>query len=58
MRGRNPAEASILFLTGIALLVILLLMIAYLPAFSGIYKRMTSLFAAVTGVGRSANALC
>ncbi|MCR5087944.1 MAG: O-antigen ligase family protein [Oscillospiraceae bacterium] len=53
MHDRAPAEIAVLVLIGIALLLVLLLMIAKLPAFSGIYKRMQSMFSAMSGVGQT-----
>ena len=53
MQGKSPYEIAIILLAGIILIAALLLLIARLPAFSGIYKRMLSMIAAVTGVGKT-----
>ena len=53
IRGRSPGEIAIFFVAGILLLIGMLILIARLPAFSGIYKRMLSMVSAVTGVGKT-----
>ena len=53
IQGRSPGEIAILLVVGIVLVVGMLILIARLPAFSGIYKRMLSMVAALTGVGKT-----
>ena len=53
IRGRSPGEIAILLVVGIVLVVGMLILIARLPAFSGIYKRMLSMVSALTGVGKT-----
>ena len=53
IRGRSPGEIAIFFVAGILLLIGMLILIARLPAFSGIYRRMLSMVSAVTGVGKT-----
>ena len=53
IRGRSPGEIAILLVVGIVLVAGMLILIARLPAFSGIYKRMLSMVSALTGVGKT-----
>ena len=53
VRGKSPAEIVLMFALGVALLAVLLLVLSKVSAFSGIYKRILSLVAAVTGVGKT-----
>ncbi len=53
IRGKSPAEVAILILIGFGFLILALVLFSRLSVFSGIYKRMLSLFSAVTGVGKT-----
>ena len=53
LRGKSPAEIGLLFAAGVVFLVFLLFLFSHLSAFSGIYKRILSLFSALTGVGQT-----
>ena len=53
LRGKNPAEIIGLVAIGIALIILVLILFSRMPAFSGIYKRILSLFSAVTGIGKT-----
>jgi len=53
IQGRSPGEIAILLVVGILLVAGMLILIARLPAFSGIYKRMLSMVSAMTGVGKT-----
>lgn len=53
LRGKTPAEIIGLVAIGIALIILMLILFSKIPAFSGIYKRILSLFSAVTGIGKT-----
>jgi len=53
IQGRSPGEIAVLVILGILLVAGMLILIARLPAFSGIYKRMLSMVSAMTGVGKT-----
>lgn len=53
IRGKSPAEISLLFAVGILAAAGMILLISRLQAFAGIYKRMLSMVSALTGVGKT-----
>ncbi len=53
IHGKSPVEIGVMLVIGIAFIVVALILLARIPAFSGIYKRMMSMVSAVTGVGKT-----
>ena len=53
IHGKSPLEIGVMLVIGAAVIVVALILLARIPAFSGIYKRMMSMVSAVTGVGKT-----
>lgn len=53
MQGKSPGEKAVIVLAGILLAAGFLFAFSTLPAFSGIYDRLTKMLSAFTGVGEA-----